>query len=259
MKEVVGILIDYENKMNYYDTNQMRLKKNITVIVETAKGIDFGKIVTDPHPIDISKLNNPLRKVVRIASKKDYFTYRANKKQAAEALIACRKLVKTNQLNMNILDSFYTFDKDQLLFHFTADNRVDFRNLARELASIYKTRIELRQIGIRDKAKKVSGCGICGQKLCCSRFLDEFTSVSISMAKNQNLSLNPTKINGVCGRLLCCLNYEDENYSECRKELPEIGNTITCEKGTGVVTSIDILSKKYNVEIPNIGVIEVQK
>ncbi len=259
MQEIVEVKIDTEEKLVCCDTNQMHLKKNITVIVQMEKGIAFGKVVTDSHRIDLSKLKEPLRKIVRIANKKDYYNYKENKKQAREALITCKKLVKKHNLNMNILDAIYAFDKDQLLFHFTADARIDFRELARELASMYKTRIELRQIGVRDKAKKVSGCGVCGQKLCCSRFLKEFTSVSISMAKNQNLSLNPNKINGVCGRLLCCLKYEDDFYAECRKTIPEVGSLIECKEGKGKVISIDVLQKKYSVEIPNVGIIEVKE
>ena len=259
MKEIVGVKIDSEENMKYFDTNQIHVKKNITVIVETDKGTEFGKIVTDPHPIDASKLKESLQKIIRIASKKDYMNYKNNKKKALEALKTCKDIVHKKELDMNVIDAFYTFDKDQLLFHFTADNRVDFRDLARELASIYRTRIELRQIGVRDKAKKVCGFGVCGQKLCCSRFLNEFTSVSISMAKNQNLSLNPTKINGVCGRLLCCLKYEDDVYKEYKKEIPDVGATVEIKEGKGKVTSIDILAQKYTVDIPNVGLVEVQK
>ena len=160
---------------------------------------------------------------------------------------------------MSLIDANYTFDRDKLIIRFLADNRIDFRDLVKELASIYKVRIELRQIGVRDKAKEVSGCGICGQKLCCSRFLKDLDAVSITMAKNQNLSLNPNKINGVCGRLLCCLNYEDENYKECRKCLPEIGDKIKTEEGTGTVIGLDILSKSYTVDIPEVGRVKVNK
>ncbi len=259
MKEIVGVMIDSEEKMKYFDTNQMNVKKNITVIVDTDKGLEFGKIVTDSHPVDASKLKEPLKKIIRIASKKDYINYKNNKKKAAEAYRKCKEIVRKKGLDMNVIDAFYTFDQSQLLFHFTADNRVDFRDLARELASIYKTRIELRQIGVRDKAKKVCGFGVCGQKLCCSRFLNEFTSVSISMAKNQNLSLNPTKINGVCGRLLCCLKYEDDVYKEYKKELPNVGATVEIKEGKGKVTNVDILSQTYTVDVPNVGPVEVQK
>lgn len=259
MKEIVGVQIDIEEKMMYYITNGIHLKKNITVIVETEKGIEFGKVVTEPHLIDTSKLKEPLKKIIRIASKKDYFNYRNNRRAALEAFSKCKELVQRLGLSMNVIDAVFTFDRDQLLFHFTADNRVDFRDLARELASIYKTRIELRQIGVRDKAKKVCGYGVCGQKLCCSRFLNEFDTVSISMAKNQNLSLNPSKINGVCGRLLCCLKYEDDVYKNNRKSLPEVGKVVEEKVGKGKVVAVDILQQKYTVDIPNVGLVEVQK
>lgn len=259
MKEIIGVTIDSEDKIIYFDTNQLNLKKNITVIVETDKGLEFGKITTEKHPVDSTKLKDPLYKVIRIATKKDYFNYKNNKKKAEEAFKLCKDLVKKHGLNMNIIDASYSFEREQLLFHFTADSRVDFRDLARELASIYKTRIELRQIGVRDKAKKVCGYGSCGQKLCCSRFLNDFSSVSISMAKNQNLSLNPTKINGVCGRLLCCLKYEDDVYKEYKKGLPELGRIVEIAEGKGKVIDVDILNRKYKVDIPNVGVVEVQK
>jgi len=255
--KIVGIQFDFEDQLIYYNTNQLDVKKNITVIAETDKGLEFGKVVTDMHPIDIEKLNEKPKKIIRIASKKDYLNFKGNKKLEQEALKTCKKLVSKYHLDMHILDVHVTFEKEQIIFHFTADNRIDFRDLAKELASIYKTRIELRQIGVRDKAKKVCGIGSCGQKLCCSRFLKDFESVSISMAKNQNLSLNPNKINGVCGRLLCCLTYENECYSAYKKKLPNVGQTVTIEEGTGQVTSIDILNQTYYVEIPHKGNIKV--
>ena len=168
----------------------------------------------------------------------------------------CKELVKEYKLDINILDSYYTHDREQLIFRFVSDTRVDFRNLARDLANIYHTRIELRQIGVRDKAKEVGGIGSCGQPLCCARFLNNFDSVSISMAKNQNLALNPNKINGLCGRLLCCLKYENECYKECRKKLPKIGQTVDIEGEEGKVVSLDILNEKYEVETTK-GKIEI--
>ena len=160
---------------------------------------------------------------------------------------------------MSLIDANYTFDRDKLIIRFLADNRIDFRDLVKEIASIYKVRIELRQIGVRDKAKEVSGCGICGQKLCCSRFLKDLETVSITMAKNQNLSLNPNKINGVCGRLLCCLKYEDEEYIKCRKHLPKIGDKMKTEAGEGTVIGLDILKQEYKVDVPNQGIVRVAK
>lgn len=254
--KIVGIKFDDSERIFYYYVNDLELKKNITVIVEDNDVVQFGKVVTDIHPIEDKKLTKELGSVVRIATKKDFTKHLNNLKEAKQALKKARDLVSKYNLEMNIIDAIYTFNQDQLLFHFYADNRVDFRDLARDLAAIYKTRIELRQIGVRDKAKKVCGLGLCGQKLCCSRFLNEFDSVSISMAKNQNLSLNPTKINGVCGRLLCCLKYEDECYKESRKGLPNVGQTVKTDNGEGKVISVDILKKTYRVETEK-GIIEI--
>jgi len=258
MKNIVGIKLDFLDNITYYYIENLKVKKNITVIVEDETGNYFGRVCTDIHPIDNNNLQKKLGKVIRIATKKDYNNYQKNIKDAKEALKKCKELVKKYNLDMKLLDVYYTFNKDQLFFNFYSESRVDFRELARELAALYKTRIELRQIGVRDKAKKIGGLGQCGQKLCCSRYLDTFDSVSISMAKNQNLSLNPTKINGLCGRLLCCLRYEDETYSEYKKNLPHIGQKVETEEGTGNVVSIDILKKSYKVEIQNKGIIEIK-
>lgn len=254
--KIVGIKFDDSERIFYYYVNDLELKKNITVIVEDNDVLQFGKVVTDVHPIDDKKLNKELGSIVRIASKKDFTKHLNNLKASKQALKKARDLANKYKLEMNIIDAVYTFNQDQLLFHFYADTRIDFRDLARDLAAIYKTRIELRQIGVRDKAKKVCGIGICGQKLCCSRFLNEFDSVSISMAKNQNLSLNPTKINGVCGRLLCCLKYEDEGYKECRQGLPNVGQTVKTADYEGKVISVDILKRTYRVETDK-GIIEI--
>lgn len=256
MIEVVGISFEEKGRMYYFSPNNLKLKNNITVIVETDKGEQFGRIVKETFSIEEKKLISPLKNVIRIATKQDYYTNKKNIKDAKEALKKCRELVHKQNLNMQIIDAAYTFDRTQLVFRFLADARIDFRNLAKELASIYKTRIELRQVGVRDKAKEIGGIGPCGRPLCCSCFLNDFESVSINMAKNQNISLNQTKINGACGRLLCCLKYEDETYSECRKCLPKVGEIIETEDGSGKVVSVDILNRKYSVEIPGIGVRE---
>ena len=182
-----------------------------------------------------------------------------NLKDAALALKTCRKIVQRDGINMHVIDASYTFDRDKLIFRFLADNRIDFRELARELASIYKVRIELRQIGIRDKAREIGGYGPCGQKLCCARFLQDLNAVSINMAKNQNIALNPSKINGVCGRLMCCLKYEDECYENCRKDMKKIGDKVKTEHGEGTITGLDILKQKYKVNVPNYGIVEVDK
>lgn len=257
MNNIVGISFDNNDRIEYYYVNDLNIKKNLTVIVQTDNGLRFGKIVTDIHPIDNKKLKTKLNKIIRIASKQDYQNYQKNKKDAHQALKKCKNLAKEYGLQMNILEATYTFDREQLLFKFTSEERIDFRDLARDLAAIYHTRIELRQIGVRDKAKEIGGIGPCGQKLCCARYLNDFASVSINMAKNQDLALNPTKINGLCGRLLCCLKYEDDTYKECKKNCPKIGQIVKTEHGEGKVISVETLKQKYKVET-NRGIEEVE-
>lgn len=259
MVKVVGISLPDSNQMYYFNPKSFDLKKNITVIVETERGLQFGKVELPVFEIDEKKLVSDLKDVIRISNKKDYMEHKKNLKEAEVALAKCKELVKKLDLDMQIMDASFTFDRSQLLFRFLSETRVDFRKLARELANCYKTRIELRQVGVRDKAKEIGGCGLCGRQLCCSRFGSDFTSVSINMAKNQNLSLNPNKINGVCGRLLCCLRYENNMYKECRKCLPKVGDIVDTEQGKGKVESIDIIKQKYTVNVPNVGIIEVTK
>lgn len=251
MLNVVGVSFSDNGRIYYFDANGFKIRENVTVIVETEHGLQFGKIVKTNHQIEEKKLKSPLKKIIRISKKEDYKRHIKNQKDAKEALKQCRKLVEEKALKMFLIDASYTFDRDKLIFRFLADSRVDFRELAKDLASIYKVRIELRQIGVRDKAKEVGGCGPCGQKLCCARFLKELDTVSISMAKNQNIALNPSKINGACGRLMCCLKYEDDNYTECRKCLPKIGDKVDTDSGKGKVVNLDILKKSYNVELEN--------
>ncbi len=258
MIKVVGITLKEGGKTYYFIPNNFHLKKHITVIVETERGLQFGCVETDITEIDESKLNSPLHKVIRIASKQDYRKHKKNLKDAREAMEVSKKLIKNQKLKMKIIDANFTFDRSQLLFHFLADGRVDFRKLVKELASIYKTRIELRQIGVRDKAKEIGGLGQCGRTLCCATFFNNIENVTINMAKNQNLSLNPSKVNGSCGRLLCCLKFEDENYKVCHKNLPKVGAVVQTEKGEGTVISVNILERKYKVDIPNTGIIEVE-
>lgn len=258
MQKIVGVTFKENGEISYCLVDKLRLKKNITVIVDTDRGLQFGKVVTDIKKID--EINSKkYYKIIRISTKNDFKTHLKNVKDAKNAFITCKKIVEERNLNMQIVDAFYTFDRNQLIFRFVADNRIDFRDLAKDLAAIYKTRIELRQIGIRDKAKEVGGIGLCGRSMCCARFLKNFDSVSISMAKNQNISLNPNKINGVCGRLMCCLKYEDDCYKCCKKNLPQIGQIIDTEKGKGKVTFVDILNRKYLVEVKDYGIIEVIK
>lgn len=211
---VVGVKIDSNNKLLYYNSNGLNLKRNLTVVVEDERGLQFGKVVSFVEDKDNKKYDN----VIRIATKRDYNQYLKNITDAKSAITKCKRLISDMGLNMSIIDNYYNLDKSLLLFRFVSDERVDFRELARELGSKLKTRIEFRQIGIRDKAREVGGIGPCGRFLCCSTFLTDFDTVSINMAKNQGLALNPTKINGVCGRLLCCLTYENDIYTQMKKE-----------------------------------------
>ena len=258
MKEVVGI--SFENgRIYYFDPNGHKIKENITVIVETEQGEQFGTVKIPLLKIDENKIKTPLKKIIRVSTKRDYSQYKKNKKEASLAKEKCQEISDKLKLNMKILDASYTFDRDKLLFRFLSDTRVDFRDLAKELAKIYKVRIELRQIGVRDKAKEVDGLGPCGRRLCCASFLKDLDTVSINMAKNQNISLNPSKINGACGRLMCCLKYEDDCYTKCRLNMKKIGDTIETPHGKGTIQSLDILRQKYKVDVPNYGIVEVDK
>lgn len=243
--KIVNVKINNDfGKTLYFDCNNFNLKKNLTVIVNTERGLEFGTVLDF---LDVEDGN--YEKVIRIATKKDYLQHLKNINEAKLALDKCRELAEKNNLKMVIIDATYNFDKSQLLFRFLADERIDFRNLARELGSRLKTRIELRQIGIRDKAKEIGGIGPCGRNLCCSTFLTSFDAVSISMAKNQGLALNPTKINGVCGRLLCCLNYENELYTELKKDVLDVGKKTFINGKEGKVISSKPLLGKYKVLI----------
>ena len=241
--KIVSVKINDFGRNFYYDCNGLNLKKNLTVIVTTDRGLEFGTVVDFINVDD----DDNYEKVNRIATKKDYLQHMKNLNDAKIALDKCRELASKNGLNMVIIDANYNFDKSQLLIRFLADERIDFRNLARELGSRLKTRIELRQIGIRDKAKEIGGLGPCGRRLCCSTFLTSFDSVYISMAKNQGLALNPTKINGVCGRLLCCLNYENDLYTELRKKVLDVGKKTFINGKEGKVISSEPLLGKYKV------------
>ena len=257
MIEVIGVTFKKGGKLYYFSPNGKKIKKGINVIVTTERGMQFGTVEISNTEIDEKVLRGPLAPINRIASKRDFDKHLENIKLAKKALSECKKMVEKENLNMMILESNYTFDRSQLLFTFLADNRVDFRNLAKNLGSKFKTRIELRQVGVRDKAREVGGYGCCGRPLCCSKFLTDFDSVSINMAKTQNIALNPTKINGVCGRLLCCLKYENDTYKEYGKNLPKIGKKVTTEQGEGKVISTDILKQTYRVDVKDYGIVEV--
>ncbi len=257
MISVVGISFVEKGKVYYFSPNGYNLKVGVTVIVETERGLQFGKVEEEIKEVQESTINSALKTVVRIATKEDYENNKRNISDCASALKKCKEIVEKEKLSMQIIDATFTFDRSQLLFRFISDNRVDFRNLAKELASIYKTRIELRQVGVRDKAKEVGGIGPCGKCFCCSKFLNSFDSVSINMAKNQGLALNPNKINGVCGRLLCCLKYEDDNYREEKKKFPSVGTKVNTKEGLGNVVNINVLKGTYLVYIPEKGPIEI--
>lgn len=246
---VYGVLFKDKGKIYYFNGHDLRIPKNVTVIVETEKGLQFGKVDSKVEDDKIERFKDNLKDIVRISTKKDYEQYLKNLKDAKVALEKAKEFVKELNLPMRFIDAEFTFDRHQLVFNFYADERVDFRELAKKLASIYRTRIELRQIGARDKAEEIGGIGPCGRLLCCSSFLTHIESVSMNMAKNQNLALNPSKINGCCGRLLCCLAYEDEEYSRCQKNVPNVGQTVRTDFGSGQVVSVDVLNQTFKVLI----------
>ena len=231
MKKIIGVNFKDNGKTYYFDCNNYKLSKNDKVIVETEKGLQFGFVASSEKEIDENSLNKNLKTVVRLATKDDEKQHEKNIENAVTALTTAKKISERLNLNMKFIEANYTFDKNQLIFYFLSDNRVDFRELAKELASIYRTRIELRQIGVRDKAKEISGVGPCGRELCCACFLNDLDSVTINMAKNQNIALNPNKINGACGRLFCCFNYEDDMYTENRDGMPENGYFVKTDSG----------------------------
>ena len=233
-----------DNRKIYIEIDKKIAEKGKNVILKTDIGLEFGKIIDiSNHKFYKKRLDNCT--FIRIANTNDINKNNKNKIESQKAMIKCRELVKKYNLNMKLFSSYYTFDRDKLIFKFISDDRVDFRDLAKELANIYHTRIELKQVGVRDKAKEVGGCGQCGRELCCKGFLKEFNSVSINMAKDQNIALNPSKINGICGRLLCCLKYEEDCYKECLKNMPKIGKKVNVNNTNGKVISIDPLKGKY--------------
>ncbi len=259
MMDVVIVSCDETKNVYYLSPNSLSLKKNDFVVFETENGLLTGHICKELYKEKEKNLLLPLFKVLRVLDTKDIEQYQKNKKEALEALNQAKKINQKLNLNMNFIDAYYYFDKSQLLFSFLAENRVDFRELAKKLASKYKTRIELRQIGVRDKAKKIGGLGPCGLFLCCNSFLTDFNSVSINMAKNQMLALNPSKINGICGRLLCCLGYENDTYTELKKELPTVGLVVDTPFGMGKTISVDIFKQTYQVDLKDKGILDFNK
>ena len=235
-------------KIYYFDPTRFEIKKGDHVIVETARGVEYGTVVGGIREVDDSKVVQPLKPVLRIATERDNEQEAANKGKEKEAFRICQEKIRKHGLDMKLIDAEYTFDNNKVLFYFTADGRIDFRELVKDLASVFKTRIELRQIGVRDETKILGGIGICGRRLCCHTHLSEFVPVSIKMAKEQNLSLNPTKISGVCGRLMCCLKHEEETYEDLNRRLPNIGDYVTTDDGLkGEVSSVNVLRQQVKV------------
>ena len=242
-----------------FTSSSLTINLNDNVIVETERGMQFGTVINISEQDESAFQDREIKEIVSLATEKDKKQNERNLADARKALEKCRELVEKYSLSMYIIDASYTFDRSQLFFRFMADSRVDFRVLAKDLATIYKTRIELRQIGVRDRAKEIGGYGQCGRPLCCSKFMNDFDSISINMAKTQNIALNPSKINGICGRLLCCLKYENECYKECGKGMPQMNKKIVTPKGEGKVISVDILKGTYKVNIPDVGIVEFTK
>ena len=248
MTKVIGVRFRTAGKIYYFDPTRFEIKKGDHVIVETARGVEYGTVVGGIREVDDSKVVQPLKPVLRIATERDNEQEAANKGKEKEAFRICQEKIRKHGLDMKLIDAEYTFDNNKVLFYFTADGRIDFRELVKDLASVFKTRIELRQIGVRDETKILGGIGICGRRLCCHTHLSEFVPVSIKMAKEQNLSLNPTKISGVCGRLMCCLKHEEETYEDLNRRLPNIGDYVTTDDGLkGEVSSVNVLRQQVKV------------
>ena len=248
MTKVIGVRFRQAGKIYFFSPGKLEIKPQDRVIVETARGVEFGKVVTGPKEVEDDKITQPLKSVIRIANEEDYKKEEKNREKEKEAFNICLEKIRKHGLEMKLIDAEYTFDNNKVLFYFTADGRIDFRQLVKDLAAIFKTRIELRQIGVRDETKILGGIGICGRCLCCHTYLSEFAPVSIKMAKEQNLSLNQTKISGVCGRLMCCLKNEQETYEELNKKLPGLGDTVTTPDGlTGTVHSVNVLRQRVKV------------
>lgn len=248
MIKVVGVRFRRAGKIYYFDPKDFKIETGNHVIVETARGVEFGTVMIAPKEVSEETVVQPLKPVIRIATAADEKTEEKNKEKEKEAFRICLEKITKHKLEMKLVEAEYTFDNNKLLFYFTADGRIDFRELVKDLAAVFRTRIELRQIGVRDETKILGGIGICGRALCCSSYLSEFAPVSIKMAKEQNLSLNPTKISGVCGRLMCCLKNEQETYEDLNSRLPNVGDTVTTIEGLkGEVQSVSVLRQLVKV------------
>ena len=251
MAEVIGVRFKEVGKVYYFDPNHLKLKQDTVVIVETSRGIECGRVAIANKEVPDEEIVHPLKKVIRVATKDDMRKLEENARKEKEALKICEQKIAEHGLEMKLVDVEYTFDNSKILFYFTADGRVDFRALVKDLASVFRTRIELRQIGVRDESKMLGGLGVCGRPFCCSSFLGEFHPVSIKMAKEQGLSLSPTKISGTCGRLMCCLKYEQEAYSDLLKHTPKVGAIVKTPLGRGLVVESNLLTRTLKVKMDN--------
>ena len=248
MVKIIGVRFRNVSKIYYFNPKNFQVSPGEHVIVETARGVEYGTVVLGPKEVDDNEVVQPLKDVIRVATPKDDAKAESNRKKEKEAYQICLQKIRAHELEMKLIDVEYTFDNNKVLFYFTADGRIDFRELVKDMAAVFKTRIELRQIGVRDETKILGGMGICGRGLCCHTYLSEFAPVSIKMAKEQNLSLNPTKISGVCGRLMCCLKNEQETYEYLNKRLPNTGDTVTTPEGIkGEVQSVNVLRQLVKV------------
>ncbi|WP_461207039.1 PSP1 domain-containing protein [Clostridium sp. DL1XJH146] len=249
MIEVVGVRFKKSGKIYYFSPNGLDINLNQYLIVETVRGTEFGECVIATKNVQDDEIITPLKNVIRLATDEDIEKHTINKEKEKNAFEVCLNKIEEHDLPMKLIDVEYTFDNNKVIFYFTAEGRVDFRELVKDLASIFRTRIELRQIGVRDEAKMIGGLGPCGRPMCCSSFLGDFAPVSIKMAKEQNLSLNPSKISGICGRLMCCLNYEQSTYEEIKKELPRVSSIVETELGRGIVVANSVVKETVNVKI----------
>ena len=250
MTKVIGVRFRQAGKIYFFSPGKLHVKQGDKVIVETARGVEFGSVVTGPKDVKDEEITQPLKSVIRIATEEDKRNEEKNREKEKEAFDICLEKIRKHELDMKLINAEYTFDGNKVLFYFTADGRIDFRELVKDLAAVFRTRIELRQIGVRDETKIRGGIGICGRPLCCHTYLSDFAPVSIKMAKEQNLSLNPTKISGVCGRLMCCLTNEEETYEELNSRLPAIGDTVTTIEGLkGEVQSVSVLRQLVKVVV----------
>ncbi len=260
MTKIVGVRFRKAGKIYYFDPEDQELAKGTHVIVETARGVEFGIVMIPTREIEDEKITQPLKPIIRVATEEDEKQQRKNKGKQESAFKICQDKIAKHGLEMKLIQAEYTFDNNKLLFYFTADGRIDFRELVKDLASVFRTRIELRQIGVRDETKILGGIGICGRELCCASYLSDFAPVSIKMAKEQNLSLNPTKISGVCGRLMCCLKNEEETYEYLNSKLPEINEYVTTKDGLkGEVQSVNVLRQLVKVKVDVNGVKELRE